>query len=201
MFEIRQAVVDDRIAHIKFACDIKACKGACCTLPGGKGAPLLDSETRNIEEAYPIVKSMLPKEHLEAIARSGLHEGEPGSYTTTCYDNRACVFVFYEAGIARCAFERAFGEGKSQWRKPLSCHLFPIRIDDDTPKRLRYEWRGECEPALKRGSEERIFLADFLRDALIRTYGKEWYEEFVKACENKRFNSATEEQSKRTDND
>jgi hypothetical protein len=201
MFEIRQAIVDDRIAHTEFACDIQACKGACCTLPGGKGAPLLDSEIRNLEEAFPIVKSTLPGEHREAIVRSGLYEGEPGSYTTTCYDNRACVFVFYEAGIARCSFEKAFKEGKSQWRKPQSCHLFPVRIDGERPKRLRYEWRIECEPALRRGCEERIFLADFVRDALIRTFGKEWYEEFVKGCETRRFNSATEERSNRTDND
>jgi hypothetical protein len=191
MFEVRQAKIDERIAQIKFACDIVACKGACCTLPGGKGAPLLDSEIRDVEEAFPIVKSLLPKSHLDAIARMGLYEGEPGSYTTTCYDNRACVFVLYETGIARCAFERAFKEGKSQWRKPLSCHLFPIRVDGETPGKLRYEWRGECEPALKRGDAERIFLNDFLRDALIRAYGTEWYEEFKKACEDRRANSSS----------
>ncbi len=192
MFEVQKAIVDDRIAHIKFACDIAACKGACCTLPGGKGAPLLDNEVQNLEEVFPVVKSMLPKEHLEAIEQSGLYEGEPGSYTTTCYDNRACVFVFYEGGIARCAIERAFREGKIQWRKPLSCHLFPIRTDGETPNRLRYEWRGECEPALKRGNVERIYLTDFLRDALLRAYGKEWYDAFVKSCEDKRAQSQSE---------
>ena len=191
MFEVQQAVVDDRIAHIQFACDIVACKGACCTLPGGQGAPLLDSEIRNLEEAFPIVKSLLPKEHLDAIERFGLYDGGPGSYTTTCYDNRACVFVFYEAGVARCSIERAFREGKCRWRKPISCHLFPIRVDGERPTRLRYEWRSECEPALRRGSVEKIYLTDFLRDALIRAYGKEWYDEFIKVCGNKRVNSAS----------
>lgn len=193
MFEVQQAVIDDRVPHIQFGCDILACKGACCTLPGGKGAPLLDEEIRSIEEAFPVVKSLLPKEHLEEIERTGLYEGKPGSYTTPCYDNRACVFVFYEAGIAKCAFERTLGQGKQQWRKPLSCHLFPIRVDGNAPDRLRYEWRSECEPALKRGGREQIFLTDFLRDALIRAYEKEWYREFVKACERRRANSTAEE--------
>ncbi len=128
MLEIRQTIIDDNIPHIKFACNLSVCKGACCTLAGGTGAPLLDDELEQIENAFPLVKSLLPKEHLEFIKQFGLYEGESGFYTTMCFNNRACVFVFYEEGIARCAFEKAFKAGKLKWRKPISCHLFPIRV-------------------------------------------------------------------------
>lgn len=186
MFEVRQALIDHPVARVKFACDLLACKGACCTLPGGKGAPLLDSELQQLEDALPIVRSYLSKEHLAAIAQNGLYEGKPGFYTTVCFNNSACVFVLYEAGIAHCAFEKAFSEGKLKWRKPLSCHLFPIRVDHGLIERLRYEHIMECEPASKRGEQEQIFLSDFLREALLRAYGQEWYQDFLSACNNER---------------
>lgn len=186
MVEVRQTLIDDPVARVKFACDLLACKGACCTLPGGKGAPLLDSELQQLENAFPIVRSYLSKEHLAAIAQNGLYEGKPGSYTTLCFNNRACVFVLYEAGIAHCAFEKAFSEGKLKWRKPLSCHLFPVRVDHGLTERLRYEQIAECEPASKRGEQEQIFLSDFLREALLRAYGQEWYQDFLSACNDER---------------
>ena len=110
MFEVRQAIVEESITRIKFACDLLACKGACCTLPGGKGAPLLDIEIRQLEQAFLVVRPSLPQEHLETIATRGLYEGGPGNYATSCFNNRACVFVIYESGIAQCAFEKAFWE-------------------------------------------------------------------------------------------
>ena len=182
MIEIRQTIIDDIIPQIKFACHVSVCKGACCTLAGGTGAPLLDNEIEQIERAFPIIKSSLPKEHLEAIMQFGLYEGKPGSYTTMCFNNHACVFVLYEEGIARCAFEKAFGEGKIKWKKPISCHLFPIRVSRSMPERLRYERIAECNLALDRGEKEKIFLINFLKEPLIRTFGLEWYEDFHFKC-------------------
>jgi hypothetical protein len=178
MLEIRQTIIDDTIPRIKFACNLSACKGACCTLAGGTGAPLLDDELEQIEHAFPIIKSSLPKEHLESIAQYGLYEGIPGSYTTMCFNNRACVFVLYEDGIARCAFEKAFGDGKLKWKKPISCHLFPIRVSRGVPEQLRYERIIECDFAIDRGENENILLSDFLKEPLIRAYGLTWYEDF-----------------------
>jgi len=183
MLEKRQTIIDDTIPRIKFACNISACKGACCTLAGGTGAPLLDDELEQIEQAFPIIKSLLPKEHLESIAQYGLYEGRPGSYTTMCFNNRACVFVLYEDGIARCAFEKAFGEGKLKWKKPISCHLFPIRVSRDVPDRLHYERIAECDFAIDRGENENILLSDFLKEPLIRAYGLTWYEELRRLCD------------------
>ncbi|RPI01133.1 MAG: DUF3109 family protein [Ignavibacteriae bacterium] len=182
MSETKNTILDDYIPRLKFACNIPACKGACCTLAGGTGAPLKDSELEQIDRAFPIIKSMLPAEHLNTISQYGLTEGKPGSYTTMCYDSHACVFVFYEHGIARCAFEKAFGEGKLQWKKPISCHLFPIRVSAGDPERLRYEKIDECSAALDRGQHENIFLSTFLREPLVRAYGLAWYEEFQRAC-------------------
>jgi hypothetical protein len=189
MLEIRKTIVDTAIPRVKFACNLSVCKGACCTLAGGTGAPLLDDELEHIERSFPIVKTSLPKEHLETIAQFGLYEGKSGFYTTMCFDNRACVFVIYENGIARCAFEKAFGEGTLKWKKPVSCHLFPIRVHHGEPEQLRYEKIIECDPARDRGKNENIFLSTFLQEPLIRVYGVPWYEDFQHTCEWERNNN------------
>jgi hypothetical protein len=183
MIENQKVVVKDPIPQIKFACNTSVCQGACCTLPGGQGAPLLDEELVLIEQAFPIVKSYLPQQHIETIKQFGLFEGEPKAYTTMCIDNQACVFVFYDRGIARCAFEKAFLDGQLSWRKPLSCHLFPIRIDrGGITLQIRYERIAECASALTKGEQENIYLSTFLKEPLIRTFGSSWYEEFQSKC-------------------
>jgi hypothetical protein len=191
MLEVRHTIIDDTIPRIKFACSLSACKGACCTLAGGTGAPLLDNELEQIERAFPIIKSSLPKEHLEYIAQYGLYEGKSGSYTTMCFNNRACVFVLYEDGIARCAFEKAFEENKLKWKKPISCHLFPIRVSREVPERLRYERIAECNFAIGRGENENIFLSSFLKEPLVRAFGLAWYEDFQLACDWERKDNAS----------
>jgi hypothetical protein len=91
--------------------------------------------------------------------------------------------VLYEDGIARCAFEKAFGEGKLKWKKPISCHLFPIRVSRGVPEQLRYERIVECDFAIDRGENENIFLSNFLKEPLIRAYGLTWYEDFRLTCD------------------
>jgi hypothetical protein len=190
MIEMNKTVVDETIPRIKFACDLSVCKGACCTLPGGSGAPLLDDELIQLESIFPIVRSSLPPEHLAEIAQYGLYEGIPGSYTTMCFNHNACVFVMYENGIAKCSIEKAFHEGKTQWRKPISCHLFPIRIDRDEIHRLRYERISECDPALDRGEREKIRLSEFLKEPLVRAFGLSWYQDFQLRCSIEQNNNA-----------
>jgi hypothetical protein len=183
MIKIQNTLVEDNIPDIRFACNTSACKGACCTMAGGQGAPLLDEELEKIEQSFPIIRSYLPQAHLDTIAQFGLFEGEPKKYTTMCINNRACVFVLYEEGIARCAFEKAFFEDKLTWRKPISCHLFPIRIDHEITHRLRYEQISECDPALHHGEQKNIHLSIFLKEPLVRAFGSQWYEDFQFACE------------------
>jgi hypothetical protein len=186
MFEMQNTIIDDSIPWVKFACDTRICKGACCTMAGGMGAPLLNEEISIIERSFEVVRNDLPEEHRKTIERKGLYEGDPDTYTTTCYNNRACVFVIYEDGIARCSIEKAFFAGRLEWRKPVSCHLFPIRVEIGSEKRLRYERITECIPALNRGEAEGIFLLHFIREPLIRSFGSSWYNNLDEVCRRKR---------------
>ena len=193
MFVIGEARIEERIAHQRFACDLIQCKGACCTLPGGRGAPLEDAEIHELEAAFPIVQKYLPERHRKQIALTGMYEGHPGNFATSCVDNRDCVFVFYDEGIARCALEKAFLNGEIQWRKPLSCHLFPIRISKGQVEEVRFEKISECTPAIADGKAKDIPLYEFLKEPLTRKFGKEWYDQFHLACTTRDASSFTQE--------
>jgi len=185
MIIIDEITIDPKVPEIRFACDLLACKGACCTLKGGRGAPLTDDEVDEIYAAYPVVRKYLPAEHLRWVREHGLVEGGPGSYATECKDEGACVFVFYENGVAKCSFEKAYLNGEIQWRKPVSCHLFPLRARKGSTPELRFEYIHECEPALARGARENIHLFRFLKDVIERKYGAAWYARFMMECENR----------------
>ena len=182
MFTIGEAVVDDEVRQASFCCDLQRCKGACCCIEGGRGAPLEDDEVLEIEKAYPVVKQYLKPESIRTIEDSGLYEGSPGSFATTCIERRECVFVYFEDGIARCSFERAYNEGKIDWRKPISCHLFPIRIRKFGRDFVRYEQIDECGPGRELGTQQEVKLYDFLKEPLTRKYGPAWYNKFLQRC-------------------
>ncbi len=178
MFVIGEILVDASVAETKFACDLHACKGACCTFAGGRGAPLRDEEVAEIERLYPVVKSLLPHEHVRVVEQHGPIDGVKGNYATQCVEGKACVFVYYDDGVAKCSFERAYFEKKIPWRKPISCHLFPVRIGRDG-KEIHYEYFKECDPALKRGAKENIPVAAFSSDSLRRAFGDEWTDDLL----------------------
>jgi hypothetical protein len=183
---LEKPLIENDIAGVKFACDLARCKGACCTMPGARGAPLQEEELEEIERAYPIVKKYLSFRHKDTIEERGLVQGRKGDYTTQVFQNQACVFAFFENDIAKCAFEKAYQNNEIGWRKPISCHLFPIRVSPGVPDRLRFEAISECQPAIERGTREQIWLAEFLKDSLRRAYGENWYGEFLKYCESRR---------------
>jgi len=185
MFVIGEAVIDDAVAQASFCCNVRKCKGACCCIEGGRGAPLEDDEVLEIEKAYPVVKEYLSKQSNAVIETSGMYEGAPGTFATMCIDHRQCVFVYFEDGIARCSFERAYEEGKIEWRKPLSCHLFPIRIRGFGKDFLSYEMIDECQAGRELGMAKQIKLHDFLKEPLTRKYGENWYNSFVSMCRRK----------------
>ncbi len=184
MFVIGEISVHESVAETKFACDLEACKGACCTFPGGRGAPLRDEEVAEIKKAFPLIESILPPEHRQAIALHGLIDGSSGDFATQCVEGKACVFVYYDNGIAKCSFEKAFLEKKTGWRKPLSCHLFPIRITKDGGG-IHYEYFSECEPALERGRKENIPLHRFIGEPLQRALGNAFREKLNEQIEGK----------------
>jgi hypothetical protein len=168
--------VDEAIPGARFCCDLQACKGACCTLEGGRGAPVEDAEVALMMEAVPAAMAYLRPESLAEISRAGALEGGPGNWATTCIDHRACVFVYFDGqGIARCAFERAYREKLTSWAKPISCHLFPIRVRSFGQDVIRYEQMEECRPARMLGAAENVALVDFLKEPLVRKFGDGWY--------------------------
>ena len=182
MFIVGEAIIDDEVREATFCCDLGVCKGACCCIEGGRGAPLEDTELREITAAFPVVSSYLRDASIATLQVAGLYEGAPGDFATPCVEGRECAYVYFDKGIARCSFERAHQEGKIAWRKPLSCHLFPIRIRRFSEDFVRYEKIEECEGGRDYGEAEQIRLHVFLKDPLIRKYGRAWYETLDNHC-------------------
>lgn len=175
LIRIEDIIIRKEIAETKFACDLKKCKGACCTLESPYGAPLLQEEISEIENVLEEVKEYIPKKHLEIIEEEGFYETKDEELVTRSVENKACVFVYFERGIAKCSIEKAFFDGKIKFRKPISCHLFPIRVSKFGGDVLKYEKFAECTPALENGAKNNIDLIDFCKDSLIRLYGEKWY--------------------------
>jgi hypothetical protein len=182
MWNIGETEIDENVAYERFACDLNRCRGACCTLAGGRGAPLIDEEVEILHQVLPEVIGYLDDTHKYLIEKEGIIEGVPGSFATICLDQKACGFVYYEFGIAKCSIERAWADKKISYRKPLSCHLFPLRINTSGRKRIRYESIPECMTARELGAKEEVFLHDFMKEALIRRYGEKWYIQFITDC-------------------
>jgi hypothetical protein len=176
MILIGNILVDNEITKLKFFCNTDKCKGACCTFPGEVGAPLLDSEIEQIKNAIEPAFEFLSERAKSVIRAEGAIQGSPGNYSTNCIDKKDCVFVYYEGDVAKCSIEKAYLSGKTKFRKPISCHLFPIRVSNFSGTYLYFSKYEECEPAFKYGEEENIHLVEMLKDALVRAYGNEWYE-------------------------
>ncbi len=197
MFIIGEAVIDDDVKQASFCCDLDQCKGACCTLEGGRGAPLENNEVLEIHKAYPLVKKYLDERSIKIIEQDGPVDGSADDPATRCIEGRDCVFVHYDNGIAKCSFETAFLNGESDWRKPISCHLFPIRIRHFGKDVIRYEQINVCEAGRTRGRIHEVKLYDFLREPLIRKYGQSWYEQFKHYCQTQ--SETSQERSKRNE--
>lgn len=179
IFAINEVLVRDEIVEIPFSCDLKKCKGACCTLESELGAPVTKAEIEEIEKILPIVKKYITLTNIDEIEDRCFYEAKDGEMMITSVNNRDCVFSFWDNGIAKCAIERAYFDGKVEFRKPISCHLFPIRVSDFGGDVLRYEKFNECAPALEKGKEENITIVEFCKDSLIRLYGEEWYNKLM----------------------
>ncbi len=177
MILVDSVFVDPAVVTAQFCCDLKACAGACCCLEGGRGAPLEDAEVPFLRESYAAVKDYLPARNREVLEQIGPVEGESGNYATVCVDHKECVFVYFDQGIAKCSVERAFEEGRITWRKPISCHLFPVRVRHSGQQVIRYEQISECRSGRTNGANRGVHLLDFLKEALIRRFGERWYTE------------------------
>ena len=172
---VDEVLVNKEILETKFSCDLEKCKGACCTLESEFGAPLLENEINEIEAILPVVKEYIPEKNRRIIEEEGFYEIKDGDLLTKSINRKDCVFVFYENNIARCGIEKAFNDGKVDFIKPVSCHLFPIRISKFGGDVLRYERFSECTPALEKGINDNITIFEFCKSSLQRLYGSKWY--------------------------
>lgn len=188
LIEIDGIIVTDELFKSKFVCDLESCKGACC-VDGDDGAPLLEDEIKIIEQFLPKIKPYMSQEGIEVVDRQGVyHTDEDGDFVTNLMSDEACAFVFYdERGIAKCAIEKAYREGDINWKKPISCELFPIRAKKyPSFTALNYEKIDICNPGCKLGEALQIPLYRFLKEPLVRAYGEDFYhslEEVAKEIE------------------
>ncbi len=187
MFAVDHVLVSDDLLDAPFACNLGACLGGCC-VQGTAGAPLEKDERGMLESALPTVAHLLTPEARATIARQGVwEETAPGHYNTTCVEGGQCVFVTFEGRVAKCALQHVHAQGKIDFPKPLSCHLYPIRVERyDDLEVLNYEQIGLCAPARRHGARIGLQAADLLEEPLTRRYGQAWYERFRLALEQRR---------------
>lgn len=165
-------IIDDRIFSVKFSCDLGRCKGACCTLKGAGGAPILNEEVAEIKGNLKVAEKYLSEKHKEVLSKEGFLLGRENDYSINCVDDRDCVFSFLEGGIVKCSFQKAFFNGETTFRKPISCHLFPIRISGNKRNIIRYEEIYECEDALIKGENDDVTVFEFAKESLEREFGE-----------------------------
>lgn len=185
MIKVGEVLVSDDIRDVEFVCHLEKCKGACC-VEGELGAPLDEEELPLIKELQEAVAPYLTEDGRKAIAEQGPYIlDEDGDYSTPTLGGRECAYSHYdERGVLKCGIEQAFFDGKTTFRKPISCHLYPIRITKKKGLEVvnYHEWTI-CSAACANGKALKVPLYRFLKDALIRKFGGPWYDELVAAIE------------------
>ena len=192
MIAIDKTLISEDVIEKKFVCDLNACKGACC-VAGDSGAPLEKEELDVLDSVFEKVKPFMVKKGIKAVEKFGTWEKDSdGDYTTTLVSEGAeCAFVYFEEvkssdkpiKIAKCAIEKAHAEGLIDWQKPISCHLYPIRITKHkTFDAVNYSKWDICKPACACGEKLQVPIYKFLKAPLIRKYGSAWYKELEKSA-------------------
>ncbi len=184
MLQIDDTIVSLALIEKKFACDLVACKGSCCRY-GDSGAPLAAAEAAELEKIMPQLKPYLRPEGLGAIEATGSSMTDiEGELVTPLINNEECAYTVIEEGIYKCAIEIAFHAGAVTFRKPLSCHLFPVRVRQYRDFRaVNYEEWPICRPAVAAGERMQAGLWVYLREPLLRAFGEEWYDKLRFAAE------------------
>lgn len=179
--KIDDVTVSSTVIDEYFQCDLNKCKGACCTIENAYGAPITIEEANILEEIKETLYKYLPEKHVELLKKYGAIEVHKGLYHTRTFEDKECVFVYYDKDIAKCAIEKAYLEGEIDFRKPISCHLFPIRKINFGNDVLRAEFLSICEDAIKSGLDSKIPVYEFCKESLIRLYGIKWFEKLKSA--------------------
>ncbi len=178
MISIGKTIVSEELIKKHFSCDLKACYGECC-IQGDSGAPLEEDEIGIIEDSLDEILPYMTPAGKEAVQLKGVFDyDEDGEFVTTLVEGQECAFVYFENDIALCAIEKAYREGKIQYFKPISCHLYPIRITKYSDfEAINYHQWNICDLALIKGEKENIPIYKYLKEPLIRKYGKKWYQQ------------------------
>ena len=184
MLRINNTIFSLDILEKKFRCDLPQCLGNCCRY-GDSGAPITEEEADILDTIWPEVKLYLRSEGISVIEREGTSTTDfENDKVTPLIDNAECAYTILEENIFMCGIEKAWAEGKIRFQKPLSCHLFPVRIKHYTGFRaVNYQELSICHPAVECGRSEKIYVYEFLKIPLIRALGEETYNDLCIAAE------------------
>lgn len=185
MIAIDNTLVSEDLLDKKFVCDLNACKGACC-VEGDSGAPLEEQEAKILDEIYDRVKPYMRSEGIESVEEQGKYIVDiDGDLVTPLVKGKECAYVYFdEKNTAFCAIERAYKEGKINFQKPISCHLYPVRITKYKKyDAVNYHAWDICKPACSCGSKLNVPVYKFVKTALIRKYGEDWYKQLELAAQ------------------
>jgi len=185
MIVIDDTLVSEELKTIRFSCDLSQCKGDCC-VEGDAGAPLEEEEISILEDYIDEIKPYMTKEGIEVVEKTGVFDYDvDGEYVTPLVNDRECAFVYFENGISYCAIEKAWLEGKIDFQKPISCHLYPVRLSKlKHHTAVNYNQWDICKVALIKGKQDNMPLYKYLKVPLIRKFGEDWYRKLVQALEN-----------------
>lgn len=189
MIAIDQVLISDEVVQEQFVCDLAKCKGGCCE-DGDAGAPMEKWELEKLKENYEVIKSYMTAEGIAEVERVGkyYYDREFGWVTPTINGGICAYGLRDEKGIIKCGIEQAYNDGKLDWKKPVSCHLFPIKTKrskrDPDVEYVNYEPREDlCKAACSLGKKLKVPVHVFLKEALIRKYGEEFYAALEVAAE------------------
>lgn len=186
MFQIGKTIVSEELIAKDFVCNLTACKGGCC-VEGDAGAPLEEEELPILEAVLEQVKPYLRKEGIREIEEQGAYiKGIDGEWETPLVDGKECAYVTFDAkGTALCAIEQAYRDGVISWKKPVSCHLYPVRVKAYSAfAAVNYHQWQLCDPACSLGAELQVPVYQFVKEALIRKFGEKWYAELEEVARN-----------------
>ncbi|MFZ4739704.1 MAG: DUF3109 family protein [Bacteroidales bacterium] len=176
MISIDNTLISDDLNEVCFVCDLKKCKGACC-VEGDAGAPLDANEISILEDEIEVIKPYMTPAGIAVVEQIGVFDYDDwGNMVTPLVNHRECAFVYFENEIALCAIEKAWELKKLKFQKPISCHLYPVRVNTYTDfDAVNYQQWHICEKALINGKRLKIKVYEFLKEPLIRKYGHKWY--------------------------